>query len=345
MNRIQRACTALMLLFVCLMVQAQRKVSIWEGTGAGPESVTLEIYLPTNVSAVTPAVIVCPGGSYCWHDYETEGTVVARWLSENGIAAFVLNYRVQGVFDYIMHTRYIRRGHKHPQMIQDCQRALQYVRSHAADFNIDTNMVGAMGFSAGGHLVMSLAEYFHTDFLAPLGIAHEESLRPDFVAPIYPVVTLTEKVTHKRSRRALLGEYGKRKQLMRDSLSLERHVPDDCPPVFLVNCKDDPIVKYQNSMLLDSALTCKGIPHVYLQYLTGGHGFGASDTHGTAECRQWKAEFIKWIEKLRGQEPTATLLPSESSLRAPLLPSASFPQVGEEKLAEAFFVCCVCTEI
>lgn len=285
----------ILLLFVSVIMLAEPKVSIWEGTKVKAKNVTIEIFLPENATHATPAVIVCPGGSYCWHDYDVEGVTVAKWLRDNGIAAFVLKYRVQGVFDFLWRTRYIYKGHQHPQMIQDCQRALQYIRSKADEYNIDKHKVGAMGFSAGGHLVMSLGTYYNTDFLKPLGINHAESLRPDFVAPIYPVVTLSEKVVHKRSRRALLGEYGKRKKVMRDSLSLERHVQDDCPPVFLVNCKDDPIVKYQNSMLLDSALTRKNIPHIYLQYNTGGHGFGASDTHGTEECRQWKNEFLNWL--------------------------------------------------
>ena len=125
--------------------------------------------------------------------------------------------------------------------------------------------------------------------------------KPDFVASIYPVVTMHKPYVHKRSRRALLGEYGKRRKVMRDSLSLERHVPADCPPVFLVNCKDDPVVKYQNSELLDSALTAKGIPHRYIQYNTGGHGFGASDEKGTAECRKWRDEFLKFIEEIKGR--------------------------------------------
>ena len=84
----------------------------------------------------------------------------------------------------------------------------------------------------------------------------------------------------------------------RDSLSLEKHVSPDCPPVFLVNCQDDPIVKYHNSELLDSALTANHVPHRYIQYKTGGHGFGASDTKGTEECRQWKQEFLEWIQHL-----------------------------------------------
>ena len=121
--------------------------------------------------------------------------------------------------------------------------------------------------------------------------------RPAFVAPIYPVVSFTADCTHKRSRRGLLGEYRKRKAEYREALSLEKHVPADCPPVFLVNCVDDPIVDYRNSELLDSALTAQGVRHKYIQYVTGGHGFGASDDKGTAECRKWKEEFLKWMKE------------------------------------------------
>ena len=95
-----------------------------------------------------------------------------------------------------------------------------------------------------------------------------------------------------------VGEYGKHSRAMRDSLSLEKHVAKDCPPVFLVNCKDDPIVKYHNSELLDSALSAQGIRHRYIQYRTGGHGFGASETKGTAECRAWKKAFLNWLQEI-----------------------------------------------
>jgi acetyl esterase/lipase len=107
---------------------------------------------------------------------------------------------------------------------------------------------------------------------------------------------MSESCVHKRSRRALLSEKRQNDLVMRDSLSLERHIPDNCPPVFLVNCVDDPIVEYHNSMLLDSALTANQVEHRYIQYQTGGHGFGASEEKGTAECRQWKQEFLQWIK-------------------------------------------------
>ena len=287
-----------LILNIAMLYAQHEEIHIWEGTSVSNRSVTLKPFLPESARQGMTAVIVCPGGSYCWHDYETEGRKVAEWLQQNGIAAFVLNYRVQGILQYITHSRAIFGGHKHPDMIEDLQRAIQLVREHATAYDIAPHRVGAMGFSAGGHLVMSAAEFFHTDYLAPHGITTTVSLRPDFVAPIYPVVSMTHPDTHKRSRRALLGEWGKFCHKKRQALSLEHNVPADCPPVFLVNCKDDPIVRYHNSELLDSALTVQNIPHRYIQYATGGHGFGADTTKGTAEARQWMPEFLNWLKLL-----------------------------------------------
>jgi len=248
----------------------------------------LEPYLAKGDKLAT-AVIVCPGGSYCWHDMKAEGREVAEWLQANGISAFVLKYSVQGIVPYITHSRLLFRGNQHPDMINDLENAIRHVREHADEYGINPYRVGVMGFSAGGHLALCGASL--------LG-GRLEGGCPSFVAAIYPVVSMSHPDSHKRSRRALLGEYRKHSKRMRDSLSLEKHVPRDCPPVFLVNCKDDPVVKCHNSELLDSALTAQGIRHRYIQYRTGGHGFGASDRKGTEKCRAWKGEFIKWLKEL-----------------------------------------------
>lgn len=183
-------------------------------------------------------------------------------------------------------------------MITDLQRAIQWVRENAEIYNVNPDKLGVMGFSAGGHLAMSSAIFHQTNFLSNHGISCNVSLKPNFVVPIYPVVTMSDKrIVHKRSRRGLLGEWRKYNNEMRDSLSLEKNIPIDCPPVFLMNCKDDPIVKYENSELLDSALTAKGIIHKYVQYKTGGHGFGADANKTTKEAIQWREEFIKWLNQ------------------------------------------------
>lgn len=266
-----------------ITLSVQAAINIWEGQPKHQKVEMTPYLVPGNNN---PAIIVCPGGSYFWHDLDTEGHDVARWLLQNGISAFVLKYRTGGPMAFVTHYRLIFRGTRYPDPQDDLLQALRYVRNHAQEFGINPNALGAMGFSAGGHLVMSAAELF------------EASERPAFVAPIYPVVTMSHECVHKRSRRGLLGDSTTGNRTLCDSLSLERHVPRDCPPVFLVNCKDDPVVDYRNSVLLDSALTAQGVPHLYLQYQSGGHGFGVSDTKGTEECRQWKERFIKWINQI-----------------------------------------------
>ena len=276
------------ILLICLTVlSARAAVNIWEGV---PNHTAVELTPYVAPGEGNMAVIVCPGGSYFWHDINVEGHDVARWLLSNGISAFVLKYRTAGPMAFVTHYRLLWHGNRYPDPQDDLLQALRYVRRHAVEYGIDSTAVGAMGFSAGGHLVMSAAELFQPD------------QRPAFVVPVYPVVTMTHECVHKRSRRGLLGDSRAGDEALRDLLSLERHVPRDCPPVFLVNCKDDPVVDYRNSVLLDSALTAQGVGHVYIQYATGGHGFGASDTKGTSECRQWKAAFINWIKQIYNNE-------------------------------------------
>lgn len=296
----------LLLLLTCIPCRAQvaapvDTVHLWsdEDVLHGSRAV-LYPYLADNSDGV--GVIVCPGGSYFWLDEEGEGHGVARWLQSNGINAFVLLYRAAGFGAYFWAYRLVLRGNRHPDMITDAQRALQWVREHADAYGVDPDKVGMMGFSAGGHLVMSAACFSGTSFLADAGVECSASLRPAFVAPIYPVVTMEGDLAHKRSRRALLGDNRQCSKEMRDSLSLEKHIPADCPPVFVVNCKDDPVVDYRNSVLLDSALTVAGVPHKYIQYEEGKHGFGASDYYGTPESRQWKNEFLNWLSKTLNNE-------------------------------------------
>ena len=269
-------------------ISAQEAVYLWQGQDVhNGKQVTLTPFLAENNTDGT-AIIVCPGGSYFWLDEDNEGDNVARWLNSNGISAFVLRYRVAGIREFIWHYRRVFRGNQHPDMLDDAQRAIVYVKEHSEEYDIDPNRLGIMGFSAGGHLSMSTACFF----------TNNEN-RPAFAAPIYPVVTMEDPYVHERSRRALLGDRRCKNQTMRDSLSLERHVPDNCPPIFLVNCVDDDVVDYHNSVMLDSALNAKNIEHKYVQYQTGGHGFGASETRGTEESRQWKNEFLEWLDEVK----------------------------------------------
>lgn len=253
-------------------------------------SLHLTPYYADSTRNTGVAVIICPGGSYSWLDKYAEGTAVAEWLQSEGINAYLLRYHVPTV-STVTGARVLGIGWHWPAMLTDVEHALQYVYEHAQSDHIDTTMIGVMGFSAGGHLTMSSHTYNRTPY------------RPKFLCAIYPVVTMSDPVlTNRRSRRGALGWWRQYSTRMCDSLSIESHITSDCPPVFLHNCQDDPIVDYRNSELLDSALTAHSVEHTYIQYTTGGHGFGALDTGVTPECQQWKKEFIQWISNLKARK-------------------------------------------
>lgn len=235
-------------------------------------------YLPQRPATI--AIVVCPGGSYCWLSKKTEGSEVALWLTQQGFAAYVLEYPVAGWAAYAWHTRWFYRGHQHPDQLRALEKAVQLARSKGY------RHVGAMGFSAGGHLVLNGAEW------------SAGQLSPDFIAPIYPVVTMSSPCVHRRSRRGLLGERRWRNRAVCDSLSMERHADRIHCPVFMINCADDPVVNKHNAELMDSALTAHGKPHLYRQYATGGHGFGASASKTSAEAIGWKQTFVDWVRQL-----------------------------------------------
>ena len=233
------------------------------------------------------AVIVCPGGSYHHLGLKGEGNTTANWFAENGVTAFVLKYRTAESF------------YHHPAMLQDIQRAIQLVRENADLWDIDPNKVGVIGFSAGGHLVTMAGEFFEShNEIEKLGIQTNVSLRPDFVIPVYPVVTMQDDIAHKWSRNSLLGK-GKKNQTQarKDEFSMELNVPDNMPPTYLVVCKDDPIVIYENSFRLYDALQAKNIPSRLAVYEWGKHGFGMKDNAFMKEF-QWNESLKEWLVEL-----------------------------------------------
>ena len=232
------------------------------------------------------AVIVCPGGSYHHLGLKSEGNTTATWFAENGVTAFVLKYRTA---ESLYH---------HPAMLQDIQRAIQLVRENADEWDIDPSKIGVIGFSAGGHLVTMAGEFWQThDEIAKLGIQTDVSLRPDFVIPVYPVVSMQDDIAHRWSRNSLLGK-GKKNQTQarKDEFSMELNVPADMPPTYVVVCDDDPVVIPENSLRLYDALQAAGIPSRLARYPWGKHGFGMKDNdfmkefHYNEALREWLVE-------------------------------------------------------
>lgn len=271
--------------FLCASGRASEAVRIWENIDDDPQkfNVKMYVYLPEKEKATGKAAVILPGGSYIYMGIFHEGRDVAQFLAKHGIAGFVLNYRTA------------INGSHHPAMIEDVQLAFQLIKKNASRYNIRAEKLGVIGFSAGGHLAGTSAEYFDTNFLAAYGIEPCHSFRPAFAAMIYPVVTMYEPYVHTRSRKNLLGSQWHEEE-MRQMMSLEKNVRDDMPPIFLVHCTGDKTVDFRNAVMMSDALTQKNVPHKFLAFEESGHGFGLSEKiYPYNKAWTWRESFIEWI--------------------------------------------------
>ena len=205
------------------------------------------------------AVLIFPGGGYRWVVIDKEGYEMARWLAARGITAFVLFYRLPA-----------ESGPDAP--LADAQRALRIIRHRAASYGVDPRRVCATGFSAGGHVCASLFTCFATAVYSPVDGADRLSARPDGVAPIYPVISMSAPTAHVGSRAELIGEHASKALERKYNPSL--HVQSDAPPTFLLHAEDDASVPVANTLMLREALIAARVPVETHLYPEGGHGFG-----------------------------------------------------------------------
>jgi len=285
MNCIIRILVALIvfsLSFVTLFAKEYTTVKLWKRTRNVLEICPeLRVYFPNDsVERQKTCILICPGGSYHHLGLHNEGSEVAEIFTTWGVTAVVLRYRVSS------------RCNHHPAMIEDFQRAMQIIRERASEWGIEK--VGAIGFSAGGHLVALGAE-LHENYLAKRDVSvGDNAIRPDFVCPIYPVVSADETIAHKKSINNFFG--GRCTEEEKDFFSLEKHVPSDMPPTFLLACKDDDVVDYRNSVFLYKALIQQNIRSEFYLLDSGGHGFGFTRTK-SEETNQWYNILKKWMIK------------------------------------------------
>lgn len=277
--------TLLCLVWVLAACAQPKPIHLWHDVpGMKSQPTKLYIYPAPKDKNTGVAVIIFPGGSYSHTmGIATEGFGVAEWLNSQGINAFVVKYRTGN------------RGYHHPAMIQDAQYAIHYVREHAKEYGIDSKKIGTMGFSAGGHLVTMTGAFHQDNYIAKVGVKDRILLKPNFVVPVYPVVSMQDDIVHQRSRRNLLTRHYTSDEQTR--FSMELNIPADMPPTFVVTAKDDPVVKFENSVRLDRSLKRAGIPHQFLLYETGGHGYGM-DEKLAPEAGKWKYSFIKWLKEI-----------------------------------------------
>lgn len=265
---------------------ASQKIKIWKDVKIKGAAISyLQPYFADEANNTGAAVIVAPGGSYHHLGMGHEGHKVAQWFQKNGINAFVLRYRVSGD------------GFNHPAMLEDMQRSIQIVRENAGKWKINTKKVGAIGFSAGGHLVVMAGAFGdNVNELTKLGIKTNVSLKPDFVIPIYPVVSMQDDIYHAWSRKSLTGSK-EPSQAIKDKFSMEKQITSKMCPVFLLCNKDDRTVKYQNSVRLDEALSKAGVPHIFILNEKGDHGFGMGNGKFVKETHWNDKWLLPWLKE------------------------------------------------
>ncbi len=235
---------------------------------------TLTVFMPPKDKANGTAVIICPGGGYHVLLIEREGYAIAKAFNKIGVSAFVLKYRLPN--SELMIDKSIG-------PLQDAQKAIQIVRKHAKEWQIDPDKIGIMGFSAGGHLAASAGVHFEDEFIDNEAI----SLRPDFMILIYPVISFTDSIGHIGSRDNLLGKSPSKEQIR--YFSNENHVCSTTPPAFITQANDDLVVSPENSLVFFKKLREKAISAELHIYSSGGHGYlkQPSFEEWFGRCQNW----------------------------------------------------------
>ncbi|MPR35389.1 alpha/beta hydrolase [Salmonirosea aquatica] len=226
-------------------------------------------FIPAKDKATGAAVLICPGGGYGILAYDHEGTDLAAWFKERGIAAFVLKYRLPN--EKAM-------THQHEVPLMDAMQGMKMIRRNANKYNVKPDQIGIMGFSAGGHLAATLSTHFDR------GANASEEAKPNFALLLYPVITFLPEFAHGGSRKNLLGP-DESDELV-NYYSNELMVSSSTPPTFLVHAEDDGGVPVENSINYFLALKQYKIPAELHIYPTGGHGF-AMKTAGKGSVDTW----------------------------------------------------------
>ncbi len=236
-----------------------------------------------------PAVIICPGGGYS-HTSDREAEPVAIKMIAAGYHAFILRYScAPAVF---------------PTQVLELAKAVEIVRSHADEWNVDADKIVVGGFSAGGHVAASLAVFWDKEFVWKTLGTTKEMIKPNGAMLCYPVITSGE-FAHRGSFDNALAE-NKNDEKSLELLSLEKQVTEMMPPTFLWHTWEDKTVPVENTLKMACALRENNICTEVHIYPRGGHGLSLAneETSNGSErliieaCQAWIDSAIIWIREL-----------------------------------------------
>lgn len=249
-----------------------------------------DVYLDTYIRDVSgeyptnkrPAMLIFPGGGYGMCS-DREAEPIANQYLASGMSCFVLRYSVGDEAS--------KRMPDFSQPLLEASLAMSIIRKNAEEWNIDSEKIAIIGFSAGGHLAGSLATMWNDKAVYDeLGIP-EGSNKPNAAILCYPVLTFGE-LTHGGTRNNLLGKYSDDEELVR-KYSLENNVSSDTPPTFIMHTAEDGSVPVKNSLMFATALSEKKIPYELHIFPFGGHGMST----GTKEVCTVLNEYAgRWVE-------------------------------------------------
>jgi acetyl esterase/lipase len=221
------------------------------------------------------AALVFPGGGYKRLAMEIEGTQTCAWLNSIQVSCLIVTYRVpeDGVYP------------ANPADLEDAQQAMRLARAHAADWHLDAEKIGIVGFSAGGNLGALLSTHaddehvLSTPAKADVPTAHGKPLdaRANFAVLVYPAYLAVAP-----DQRELQATYAPNKLT---------------PPTFLIAAGDDKLYG-RNAPVYYRALLDAGVPADLHMFATGGHGFGTYPPVTKPE-NNWTALATAWLRNLK----------------------------------------------
>jgi acetyl esterase/lipase len=261
-------------------------VRLWPGDaphalGKACEDVpTLTVFEPQRGHENGSAVVILPGGAYLMLAANLEGRQVADWFTSRGFRAFVLSYRLSS------------NGYLLPIPLLDARRAVQTVRARAADYKINPNRIGIIGFSAGGHLAALASTQFVPGKPEAEDPIERVSSRPDFLVLGYPWIGAISSDTSHLSYCKLFNVMAACEAL-RTAYSPELFVSKQTPPTFWFHTFNDGTVPVEQGLRFYEALVKAGVPAEAHIFTNGPHGFGLGK--GDAALDQWPNLLEIWL--------------------------------------------------